>query len=80
MPEGHTVHRTANNFNKLFAGKKLSVDSPQGRFGSDAQLVSDKTLTKAWAVGKQLFLQFGEDTFLRIHLGIYGKWQWHAVA
>ncbi|MEY4618536.1 MAG: hypothetical protein RL101_722 [Actinomycetota bacterium] len=80
MPEGHTVHRTANDFNKLFAGKKLSVDSPQGRFGSDAQLVSDKTLTKAWAVGKQLFLQFGEDTFLRIHLGIYGKWQWHAVA
>jgi endonuclease-8 len=79
VPEGHTVHRTANDFNKLFAGKKVTVDSPQGRFSSDAKLVSDRTLTKAWAVGKQLFLEFGEDVFLRIHLGIYGKWQWHAV-
>ncbi len=80
MPEGHTVHRTANDFNKLFAGKKVSVDSPQGRFTSDAKLVSGQTLTKAWAVGKQLFLEFGDGVFLRIHLGIYGKWQWHAVS
>ncbi len=79
MPEGHTVHRTANDFNKLFAGKVLSVDSPQGRFSSDAKLISGRTLVRASAVGKQLFLEFDNELFLRIHLGIYGKWQWHLV-
>ncbi len=78
MPEGHTVHRTANDFNKLLAGKKVTVDSPQGRFSSDANLISGQVLTKAWAVGKQLFLEFGDSAILRVHLGIYGKWRWHA--
>jgi DNA-formamidopyrimidine glycosylase len=79
VPEGHTVHRTANDFTKLFVGKKVTVDSPQGRFSSGANLVSGTTLTKAWAVGKQLFLEFDDSVFVRIHLGIYGKWQWHSV-
>jgi len=79
VPEGHTVHRTANDFNKLFAGKKLSVDSPQGRFSADAKLINRMVLTKAWAIGKQLFLEFDNAAIVRIHLGIYGKWQWHAV-
>lgn len=72
MPEGHTVHRIANRFNKDFAGKKLRVISPQGRF-TDAQLVSGKKLIDAEAHGKQLFLRFGSE-IVRIHLGIYGKW------
>ena len=78
MPEGHTVHRTANDFNKLFAGKTLSIDSPQGRFG-DAKKISGRQLVKAWAIGKQLFASFDNELYLRIHLGIYGKWQWHLV-
>lgn len=79
MPEGHTVHRTANDFNRLFAGKAVSIDSPQGRFTADAKLISGRELIKASAVGKQLFLEFDNELFLRIHLGIYGKWQWHLV-
>lgn len=79
MPEGHTVHRTANDFNKLFAGKTLLIDSPQGRFSSDAQKISGRTLIKASAIGKQLLLEFDNELFLRIHLGIYGKWRWHFV-
>lgn len=79
MPEGHTVHRTANDFNKLFAGKILAIDSPQGRFSSDAKLISGRKLIQASAVGKQLFLEFDNELFLRIHLGIYGKWRWHLV-
>jgi DNA-formamidopyrimidine glycosylase len=74
MPEGHTVHRTANEFNKLFAGEKISVTSPQGRFASDSKLISERKLVKASAIGKQLFLKFENDLTLRIHLGIYGKW------
>jgi endonuclease-8 len=79
LPEGHTVHRTANDFNKLFAGKVLTVDSPQGRFSSDAKKINGRTLLRASAIGKQLFLEFDNELFLRIHLGIYGKWQWHLV-
>jgi endonuclease-8 len=73
MPEGHTVHRTANHFRKNFAGQLVSVSSPQGRF-SDSKLIDGSKLIEAKAVGKQLFLHF-EPAILRIHLGIYGKWQ-----
>lgn len=73
MPEGHTVHRTANHFKKNFAGNAVFVSSPQGRF-SDAKLIDGSKLLEAKAVGKQLFLRF-EPAILRIHLGIYGKWQ-----
>mgnify|MGYP000511724683 CR=1 FL=1 len=75
MPEGHTVHRIANSFNELFAGKKLTIDSPQGRFTASAKLISGSKLTRAWAIGKQMFLDFDNGQTLRIHLGIYGKWR-----
>jgi len=77
MPEGHTVHRTANQFAEHFAGLPLVVDSPQGRFANSANSVSGEKLVTASAVGKQLFLGFESDRVIRIHLGIYGKWQWH---
>jgi endonuclease-8 len=72
MPEGHTVHRIANSFNRDFSGNKVKVVSPQGRF-TQAELVSGKKLTEAKAHGKQMFLHFGK-AIIRIHLGIYGKW------
>ena len=75
MPEGHSVHRSANDFNRLFAGRALTLISPQGRFNAGAALVSEQTLVRASAVGKQLFLRFSNDLTVRIHLGIYGKWQ-----
>ena len=73
MPEGHTVHRTANKFAKLFANKQLEVSSPQGRF-TDSRLVSGQQLVSADAIGKQMFLFF-EHAVVRVHLGIYGKWR-----
>ena len=77
MPEGHTVHRTANHFNKKFAGAKVSVVSPQGRF-SDSAFINGTSLLSAKAIGKQLFLFF-DSAILRIHLGIYGKWGFSEV-
>lgn len=74
MPEGHTVHRTANQFNKIFAGNSVVVESPQGRFRDGAENISGQTLVNARAIGKQMFLEFNNDLTLRIHLGIYGKW------
>ena len=74
MPEGHTVHRTASKFGELFSGQPLAIESPQGRFTSDAKLISGRTLVKSSAIGKQMFLEFDNEFTLRIHLGIYGKW------
>lgn len=77
MPEGHSVHRSANDFNKLFAGEVVSIDSPQGRFTSEAKRISGHRLERARAIGKQLFLEFDNGLTLRVHLGIYGKWRKH---
>ena len=80
MPEGHTVHRTANEFNRLFGDQPLVVESPQGRFAESAKLVSGLRMVEAKAIGKQMFLRFENDLTIRIHLGIYGKWNYHSAA
>jgi endonuclease-8 len=74
LPEGHTVHRTANSFTEKFAGGQVSITSPQGRFSDGAKIISSQKLERARAIGKQMFLEFENDLTLRIHLGIYGKW------
>ena len=75
MPEGHSVQRFANDFNKKFKGSIVRVDSPQGRFSSEAKLIDGHILLKAKAIGKQMFLKFDNGLTCRIHLGIYGKWR-----
>jgi endonuclease-8 len=75
MPEGHSVQRTANDFNKKFKSKAIQVDSPQGRFSSEAKLIDGHKLVGAKAIGKQLFLKFDNGLTVRVHLGIYGKWR-----
>ena len=76
MPEGHSVHRTAKQFQKLFLHQPTKISSPQGRF-TDAGLISGQQLTKSEAWGKQLVLHF-ESAAIRVHLGIYGKWKFSA--
>jgi len=78
LPEGHTVHRTAMAFERKFLNQPLTVISPQGRFSAGAQLISGTRLRSSNAIGKQLFLNFENSRILRIHLGIYGKWNWHS--
>lgn len=74
MPEGHSVHRIAKQFQRNFVGREVLVSSPQGRFHDGAMILTGHTMTEAWAVGKQMFLGFDDDLWLRIHLGIYGAW------
>jgi formamidopyrimidine-DNA glycosylase len=73
MPEGHSVHRIAGQFARHFVGKACQVSSPQGRFG-DARLLDGHTITRSYAVGKHLFLEFDTGDSLHVHLGIYGAW------
>lgn len=74
MPEGHSVHRIARQFDRNFVGRPVSASSPQGRFAEGAALLDGRTPTLARAVGKQMFLEFEGDVWLRVHLGIYGAW------
>lgn len=79
MPEGHSIHRVANTFESDYLDSKVKIFSPQGRFESDAKLVSGRKLIQSTAIGKQLFLGFDNELTLRIHLGIYGKWNFYKV-
>lgn len=74
MPEGHSVHRIAKQFQENFVGSTPEITSPQGRFAADALLVSHQKMVSAEAVGKQLFLGFENELWMRVHLGIYGAW------
>lgn len=74
MPEGHSVHRIARQFAVNFVGHRVSVSSPQGRFAADATRIDGHVMTDAKAVGKQMFLEFDNGLWLRVHLGLYGAW------
>ncbi|TQO21001.1 endonuclease-8 [Rhodoglobus vestalii] len=74
MPEGHSVHRIARQFALHFVGKRAAVSSPQGRFAAGAERIDGLRMLSAKAVGKQMFLEFEHDRWLRVHLGLYGAW------
>ncbi|THG28648.1 Fpg/Nei family DNA glycosylase [Naasia lichenicola] len=74
MPEGHSVHRIARQFRANFVGHRVAASSPQGRFAAGAAELDGRTMIASSAVGKQLFLEFDGDRFLRVHLGLYGAW------
>ena len=75
MPEGHTVHRLAGAFGARFVGRTVEASSPQGRFAEGAALLDGRVLQGAEAHGKQMFLMFSDDLWLRVHLGLYGMWR-----
>jgi endonuclease-8 len=74
MPEGHSVHRITRQFARNFVGRTVALSSPQGRFAAGAAMLDGHVMTDARAVGKQMFLEFDNDLWLRVHLGMYGAW------
>lgn len=74
MPEGHSVHRIARQFDRNIVGRRVSASSPQGRFVEGAALLDGREAIGVRAVGKQMFLEFDGDLWLRVHLGMYGAW------
>ncbi|GGW40530.1 Fpg/Nei family DNA glycosylase [Streptomyces griseoloalbus] len=79
MPEGHTIHRLAEDYAAAFAGGgPLRVTSPQGKFADAAALLDRTPLHTTDAHGKHLFLGFGDPgpehtEWVHIHLGLFGK-------
>jgi endonuclease-8 len=77
MPEGHTLRRLANDLDAAFAGHRMRVSSPQGRFAADAAVLDGETLLGADSAGKHLFVEFAGDRFIHVHLGLIGKFDLH---
>lgn len=75
MPEGHVIHRLADEIGTAFAGRTVRVTSPQGRFAAAAQQLDHTVLQGAQAFGKHLFVAF-DDGIVHIHLGLIGKLRW----
>ncbi|MFJ4684912.1 Fpg/Nei family DNA glycosylase [Streptomyces sp. NPDC088789] len=73
MPEGHTIHRLAQDYSRQFAGREARVSSPQGKFSDAAALLDGARLRTADAHGKHLFLGFRDADWVHIHLGLFGK-------
>ena len=75
MPEGHTIHNLAREHAARFAGRALTVSSPQGRFAEGAALLDGRVLERTDAHGKHLWLGFDGELWLHVHLGLYGTWR-----
>ncbi|MEU4687623.1 DNA-formamidopyrimidine glycosylase family protein [Actinoplanes sp. NPDC023714] len=73
MPEGHTIHRLAVRHRELFAGSRVAVSSPQGRFAAGAALVDGQVLRDTEAYGKHLLHHYADGRTVHVHLGLYGK-------
>ena len=51
MPEGHTLHRLANDVWDAFGGRTVRASSPQGRFVEGAALLDGRVLRHTEAHG-----------------------------
>lgn len=72
MPEGHTLYRLAADIRAGFAGDRVSVSSPQGRFATSAAMVDGRTVLDARSHGKHLFVELDAGLAIHVHLGLYG--------
>ncbi|NRQ51185.1 Fpg/Nei family DNA glycosylase [Aeromicrobium stalagmiti] len=73
MPEGHTLHRLADDLTRTYAGRRVSTSSPQGRFAAEAARLDGQVMLGAEAYGKHVFVSFdGTPEQVHVHLGLYG--------
>lgn len=73
MPEGHTLFALARDLHEAFAGTTPEVTSPQGKFTEGAAELTGHELVRATSRGKHLFVEFGDDRWLHVHLGLIGS-------
>ena len=78
MPEGHTLHRLAQDIARDLLAHPLTVTSPQGRF-DDANQVDQQSLRHAEAIGKHLLLHFSNECIVHVHLGLFGRFRRHKL-
>ncbi|MCP3422578.1 Fpg/Nei family DNA glycosylase [Nocardioides pinisoli] len=79
MPEGHTLRKLADDLTAAFAGRRVRVSSPQGRFAGDAEQLDGSRVVGADSAGKHLFLELEGERFVHVHLGLIGQFDVHAA-
>jgi endonuclease-8 len=80
VPEGHTIHRLADDHAEWLVGHEVRVSSPQGRFGAAAAQLDGQRLVATDAYGKHLFHRYADGRSVHIHLGLFGKVFHHTLA
>ncbi|WP_182903709.1 DNA-formamidopyrimidine glycosylase family protein [Microbispora sp. H10830] len=70
MPEGHLVHRYADEQHEALAGRAVRATSPQGRF--DARPYDGRVVEGVEALGKHLLYWVEDAPPIHVHLGMQG--------
>ncbi len=60
---------------EVLLGKRVHVDSPNGRSDDVSDILDGLTLRGIEAIGKHLVYDFGKERYLHIHLGRFGNFK-----
>ncbi|MEY2453208.1 MAG: endonuclease [Acidimicrobiaceae bacterium] len=72
MPEGDTIHRTANRLRPVLVGRPLvKFDAPRA---AGKRPTPGTTIDAVEAVGKHLLIRFAGGVTLRTHMRMTGSW------
>jgi endonuclease-8 len=78
VPEGDTVFRIAARFRPLLEGRTLArVDA---RWPGEVRGLTGRQVESISTHGKQMLVHVDDETALRVHLGIDGRWHRYAPA
>ncbi len=71
MPEGDTIHKIADRLAPQLVGKTLERVTTQGLVRG----LAGRTVASVAAHGKHLVIELDDGTYLRAHLGMYGRFR-----
>jgi endonuclease-8 len=71
VPEGDTIHNIADRLAPRLVGKPLERVTTQGL----VRALAGRTATSVAAHGKHLVIELDDGTYLRTHLGMYGRFR-----
>jgi endonuclease VIII len=74
MPEGDTVHRTANRLRPALAGRRLVRLTLHHASGGGRRPQAGERIEAVEPVGKHLLIRFERGTTLRTHMRMTGSW------
>lgn len=78
MPEGDTLHRSANRLRPALEGQRLArFEAP--RLTGPVRPAVGSTIVTVEAVGKHLLISFDDGVVLRTHLRMSGSWHLYRV-
>jgi endonuclease-8 len=73
MPEGDSIRQVCERLRPLLEGEV--VEDVRCRWPEQARGLVGRRLLSLEPIGKQLLLHFDDDTTLRTHLGMKGRWR-----